>query len=393
MPVRFQVAPDKARAADVDFLPGGGDWRAVEAQPDPREDGVMVKRYFKDITAAGVFPNTEGGGFAQSREDINHYEAVVTEMLRNGVPITLSKAKSHKEAEKRLPENSAGRLVGAMAVGDILVGEIEVVGEENNTIALANDVSIYAPPEWEDGSANVYQWPITHVLIVPSPAVNGLGGWEAIAASLKKDVGGEEDDGMDWKEIVKAAGLKIGDFKDLSDEDRGPAITAAVKKLGEDHKIALKTATDEAKAAGVEHKKALAEATAKAAAVGAPKAADSNVVTLYQGARGGQIDLLADCATPTITPAVRDGLKALFCSAEPLALSLGSGGPNGDKFDDVLALFALNKPLELAEKTGAQVLTNPVAASVDDRKLGEGLVAKAKEMRDKHEARNVRRVV
>ncbi len=301
------------------------------------EKGVQVRRYRKNVLRTGDFVKAADGlRFQITDADLIHFRDTFLAMQAAGVKVPVPLGHSFE------PDRNKGYLVDLFARPGVLEGVIDLYGPDGDVLAATNDVSIYAPAEFTDGSGKTYRRPIVHVALTPYPVVTNLGAFQAISASLVE----HKEPQMDLKKVKDSLGIK----EDLTDANAADLICAAfggIRQELDGLKAAAKKAADDEKAKA-----------AAAAADGAPNVTDerqkailASHVNLLCKNRRMQLDGLV--AKGKITPAVRDKMLAMYGDPSALSLSLGEG----DQFDNLVATLEINEPRPAAgEKTGPQVL-------------------------------------
>lgn len=308
---------------------------------------VPTQMFRKEIIREGTYhKDADGVTFTVDGRTLAHWADTFALMRENGVKVPLPTTHTND------PKANQGWVHDMFVEGPSLIMLAELVGSDGIRMSKTTDVSIFCPPELVDGKGNKYSRPITHVALCTDPVVTGLGGWEAIAASLRL----QEDSQMDWTELQTALGIEA----DMTDENAVELILSAHSTLT--------TERDEALTAKTEAEQALALSRGDD-----KKEVDPTLLNLASENR--EMKILELTRDAHITPAVADKLRATFIGKdnEVLALSLKAGG---DQFDQVVSALKDNDPVVLKEQSGAQVLElsrdtdkgkNPLLADADAR--------------------------
>lgn len=300
-------------------------------------DGVPHQRFRKELIREGKYCKADDNlEFEITVDVIDHWVATFKTFKDNGVAVPVPSGHTQD------PEKNRGYVLDMFKSvddkGAVLIGVLDLVGEEGIALAHTNDVSLWSPPEWVDGKGVKYTRPIVHVALTPYPVVPGLQGFESIAASLvPTKVSTKEIDKMNWSKVKEALGIE----PELNDENASDLILGIFTTLKEGHAAAI---------AGFETK--IAEATKQVELSHTKPEPDELLVSLASENREMKLSALVEAGK--ITPAVHADLKAIFVEKAALTLSLQNGG---DRFDNVVEALAKNDIVKLGEKTGAQVLT------------------------------------
>lgn len=270
-------------------------------------------RYWKEAIYEGSFQkriDSKAVPFKITRDTIDHLVETYRKFTENGneVPHFCS----HVESS----ENRLGTIVDVKAENDskgryALFTLIEFNGEEAAAIGLANQVSVYIPPEYEDGKGNVYEWPLKHLASTPNPGIPGLDPYVALAASNDFVLSLAVEYPMD--EILKALGI--------DPPDEGADVTALVLKAIEDMQKKMSSMSD-----SEEEETPPVEAGDKPAV---EMSLPTIVIDQISSSRSREVDSLVK--SRTVTPAHADELRAQYCSSKAVGLALSNDG--GDGFD------------------------------------------------------------
>jgi len=342
------------------------------------ENGVPVKRYRKELIKTGHYVKASDGiEFEVTQDMLNHWAIAFSQWSASGnkVPVPLT----HDGADN--PENNRGWVVDMFRDGNSLIGIIDLIGKDADVLAASSDVSIYTPKKHTDGLGNEYDWPITHVALCTNPLVTGLGCFEAIAASLAPNPK-TENKKMTIEQIIELLGLT-----DVTPENAEEKIKAAIVDLKKKAGDAAAMQTEEEKEKEKEAVAAEGDEDDKdkdkviSASSSRRRKADPVMVKLVSENRDMKLNRLVEGGK--ISPAVKTKLANQFCSDKALSLSLSNGTDDG--FDAMVTALGENNPMELAEKSGAQVIALQGGPSKDG---GKSIVAKAEEAAKKAKANN-----
>jgi len=370
-PIAFEPAGEAASLTA--FAPDGS---MIPVGPEEEHDDIVTQRFRKELFRAGAWEYSDGSGFNVESDRLNLMYSETMRLINNGTRIPLSDGPvPHEDVDN--PHNSIGDLEFVTLEGDSIFGIVEIVGKDKIENALANDVSIFAPPEYKDSKGEMYITPITHVAVTPKPLISGLSDWQKIAASLKKE--GKKGHSFKggsimWKKIAKALGLSDESLEKITDENGADKVLAAIK----DMKAAHKKEIDDLKAAHKEdvdkEKKATKEVKASLDALSGDKPVDDTMVALVADNRRMKLDALV--AASRITPELRKRIDERFGEKEAIAASM-KAGRNGEEFDFMVELLKDNDPVVLAEQTGAQVVKASLTKTASEDKGAEALLKNA----------------
>ena len=292
------------------------------------------KIFCKQLVYAGAFVKNKGKESEQAFEVdkalLDHWNRTGATMLSNGVEIPLP------IEHTKDPEARRGSVVGFERGEDedgrdSIFGLIAFRDAEAEKLANSANVSVFVPPESEDGKGNTYHRPIEHVALTDYPVLPGLKKFEPIAASrivTKPETEPEpkpEPKKMKLSALAAKLGVKIED--DADDSKIGSAIVAAFSAL-------KKKTTPEPKPKPV------------------PVAA--GMISMAKDARELKLSRLVE--TGRITPAVKDKLAEIFTPKERLTLALShtDADTSADDFDALVLALTENEPTKLAEQTSPQ---------------------------------------
>lgn len=356
MIARMQPIP----SASLAFFPCASDAFALS---DGVRNGLPVKRFVKEILRTGTYSHPiDKWTLSLDESRLDRMAKTFSDMRANGIDIPVVVDHSFKAEDVR------GYLTEVWRDGDRLMGIHEMIGDDSIKLAqTVRNTSVWIEPEFvdsrhENGKQKKWTDALLHNAIVQLPIVTGMGGFEAIAASMFADrpaqplvpTTGEKT--MDLTKI-KAA---LGTDADLTEENLADAITAAL------------TAERE-KVTAAEAKASITASHASGASSGdnsnGPSVSsrsveitpDEDSLALIAEATGEKIDALV--ASGHVTPAVAASLKGKFIG-EPgkynaYAMSAAFSGRPTSITRDIIDLFKQNGPvLEFKEKTKGQALSH-----------------------------------
>ncbi len=307
-------------------------------------DGVAHYRFRKPIIRVGQYvKKATGQAFSVTRKHLSHWAETFGRMREAGVKVPVPVGHTN-DAEK-----NRGWVEGMKAIGDELVADVDLVGDDAPRLVACSDVSVFIPPTHSDGQGNSYTSPITHVALVTDPVVTGLGDWVPLAASGEEDILvltharplSLRSGSMDWTKIRDALGI----LGEVTDDNAEEVILAGIQKLQEELAKAKGEPPPEPK------KEEPPSDGEDPKAVAASLRTNELLLSLAGDNRKMRLERLV--ASGKITPAVRDKVAAKFITGEALALSLSNGN---DGFDSMLEILETNTPVSLSQATGAQVL-------------------------------------
>jgi len=336
---------EKERASDVQATLG--QLLSCSSQPAALsnmriENGVKVYRYEKEIARTGNYVKaSQGLTFGITASTLDHWVNTFKRFIEAGnkVPVPSSHANT----------DNYGWVVDMKRAGDSLVATIDLYGDDAPILAMTRDVSIYSPPEYIDGSGNVYIRPITHVCLCTDPVMTGLDSFKVIAASLSdnnenKNPEIRKEKKMEYKKLAELLGIK-----DITDENAEQLITDAVNELLNKIAAAAKEIEDlKAKAGELTKEKETIEASLK------KTPPNKDLIDVTKTLRKTQIGQLV--ASGRITPATAKKLEEALASDDAVALSLSSGKDDGI-FSSIFDALKDNDPVELKEISGRQLLS------------------------------------
>lgn len=296
------------------------------------------QRFRKELVKAGEYVHeADGYEFAITTDTLHHWAKTFAAMKANGVKVPIPA--THEGMGD--PDKNRGYVTDMFVDDNSLVMTCELIGKDALAAAARSDVSIGVPIDFTDGHGNEYSRPITHVAMVTDPVIPGLGDFIPIAASRTR----KEKKVKKYAELVKALELK----EEVNDDNVVALVLSHHKAQSE--KLVEFTEQVASLETKLKAKPKLAASEDKDKDKGKP--IDPVLLSLAADNRGMKLDALV--AAGKVTPDVRKELVATFIGDDQkaLTLSLQSGG---DVFDRVVAAFATNDPVKLAETTRPQTL-------------------------------------
>ena len=185
---------------------------------EERQKQVDSLLFRKEIVRSGSYHDPKSDSWYDiSDKDLDHWAEQFEQFRDAEIRVPILKDQNEDS------ESALGEVVGMERVDDKLFAYLKYADEEAAKIALRNDVSIYSPRTSKKSDGKEYSFPIEHVAVTPFPVVRGLGGHEAIAASLS-DPSQRSEPNMDQLQLIAdVIGLK---FDDGIDDD------AKIEKIG-----------------------------------------------------------------------------------------------------------------------------------------------------------------
>lgn len=326
----------------------------------PAAKQVKGLTFRKEVIYVGTFfaPQPDGTRqkFSVELADLKRWKQSVDLQLERGVLIDVPKGHTTD------PEASKGKVVGATVDKnsrgeDALFLDIQFADAESAKLAKTTQVSIFSPPEWQDGLGNTYSRPIRHVALTQQPVIPKLDAFTLIASL---------DEGSDQMNLLQQICDQIGIpyEPDADDQTLADLIVAAFnegaepegdEELPEDDMPADEELSDDEPVLEDEEE----EDTALSLSL--------PVRRQIIAGRTARVDLLL--SQQKITPAQGKQLKAKFCG-NSLSLS--------DSFDSTMDVLALSEPRKTGSRTGAQLhqgsslTTNPLLKDAERRNPGKG---------------------
>lgn len=308
----------------------------------------------KQLIYEGSFRHPKDGySFSVDEKLIDHWVNTHGRLTSNGVDVPLPVEHTQD------PEKRRGTVVGLSKKSDpkgrmSLYGKIKFRDEKARDAFKDSDVSLYSPPQWEDGSKNVYYRPIRHVALTDYPVINDLDGFKTIRAS---HVGEEKP--MPLKALAKSLGIEVKD--ESSDDDLSKAISAKFTSLNTTISELKKAKKPDEPAKKAEAKKEDDK----------PQAIAASIVSMVGKARKSEISNLV--RDGKITPAVAKDLEDQFACDDAVSLSLSMDEGSSDGFDSMMEALKKNESvLRTEEQTKGQGLKlsaedNPLIADAERR--------------------------
>lgn len=359
------------------------------------EGGLPVRRFRKEIVRAGRYTkDADGLEFSVTPEMLDRFAASTSAYLMAGNKIPMPV--THTDD----PEANRGWVRDVYRDGDSLYATCDLVGDDGIKLAGTCDVSIFAPPEYTDGSGNRYQWPILHVALCTDPVVAGLDGFVPIqtsrgkqitpaapvfrlavetpkmpvdpmnpmpaaqaAAPIKADAGALESDPFDA--ILDAIeGQYLPQIRDKKTDPKTRKQLAAEMAKKFDQAAKLLADEDSESQPGVPGEGEGEAMEACNAKMSRGRTVDPVLVRFAaEKYRGDLASLVRD---RRIAPAVAKKLEASYIgNGQPLALSLSRSTSGLTELDNIIGALRENTSVPaVGEKTGPQggfVMSNPMA--------------------------------
>lgn len=326
----------------------------LEVGTEMGADGVAKKLYRKEIIRDGAYvKESDDVSFQVTPELREHWASQFARMRDNGVKIPI--VEDHIDGES---DKAHGWIREFQNEDESLYMVVEVIGDKGNDLVSRNDVSLFSPPSFKDGSGNEYVRPIKHVSFTPTPVIPGLKDFEVIAASFAAPSQQQRELEMD---LDKLKGLvDVADGQELTDETAPELVLSTL--------TARKSRIDELGAEIETLKKQTAEIKASHN-TSKPAEPDPQLLSLSVDNRSMKLGALMEAGA--IDANARKRLDALFVGTNGAALALSLKGTAPDPFNDLLEILRDNKPVSLGEQTGQQTLR--LAHAVNDPKQNEVL--------------------
>lgn len=270
-----------------------------------------------------------------SSKDLDHYSKSTNKMLSRGVKVPLPLEHTTNPKKNRGYLRRVERGVDKFG-RDSIFGIIDFRDKKAAKLANSSDISVFIPPQQEDGFGRIYKRPISHVALTTQPVIHDLGGFEAIVASFDSFSQERKRKMKDLssKKLAKRLGISLS---------KGEKLTAKM----------IKKHYDETKSE-----------------------VDPIALSHMEKNRESQIRALSRIEDPKITPAVADRLVDIFCDDKVLSLSYGNEDLD-DLFEEVLDALSENDIEDLSgESSGGQVIKlskkskikgNPLLEDADSR--------------------------
>jgi hypothetical protein len=327
----------------------------------PAAEKVKGLTFRKEVIYVGTFfaPQSDGTRqkFNVELADLNRWKQSVDLQLERGVLIDVPKGHTTD------PDASKGKVVGAIVEKNsrgehALFLDIQFADAESAKLAKTTQVSIFSPPEWQDGLGNTYSRPIRHVALTQQPVIPKLDAFTLIASL---------DEGSDQMNLLQQICDEIGIpyEPDADDQTLADAIIAAFNEgadpEGDEELLEDDMPADE-------------ELSEDDLIVEDEEEEEDTVLSLslpvrrqVAAGRTARVDLLL--SQNKITPAQGKQLKSKFCG-NTLSLS--------DSFDSTMEVLALSESRKTGSRTSAQLqngsslTTNPLLKDADRRASAKG---------------------
>jgi len=300
-------------------------------------DAGPYRRFRKHLISIGKYVKEDQGlEFTVTDAVMRHWVEAFDAMTANGVTIPMPDA--HETAGQAA--HNMGYVESLFIDGDKLIANVKLIGRDALDAAARNDVSISVPLDFVDGKGVRYGQAIEHVAFTPEPLIPGLDPFIPLAASRWR----VENATMNWETLENALGVE-----GLNDDTANDLITKAFQAQNKDTAtLQASLNANEAKLKSTET--TLAEVQAKVQAE--PEKLGPVTLDMARKTQATQLDMLVQASK--ITPAVRDGLHALFIGDNGDRIQASAANGTHRLFDDVISLFEKNDPVALGEKTGPQ---------------------------------------
>lgn len=173
----------------------------VEGKPRYRKELIHVGTFFKDETK-----------FEITEDLLTHWANTFSQFQQNGIGVPVPVEHTTD------PEKNRGQVVRMSVEKNsrgipALFGVIEFKDNESAKLAETAQVSIFSPPDFNDGRGRRYYRPVRHVALTDYPVVPKLDNFEIISASLSN---GEDLVMSTIKNLATQMGIEFE--KDASDE-------------------------------------------------------------------------------------------------------------------------------------------------------------------------------
>jgi hypothetical protein len=283
------------------------------------------KRYKKEIIRTGSFlKDSEELEFVISLDTLYYWASLFKTLKENGIKVPVQNG--HWDSD-----TTYGYVVDMYVEEESLFAEMELFGEDVDTLVKTKDVSIYSPLEWTDGTGNTYVRPILHVALTAYPLIPGLKDFEELAASLFNR---KEKKKMDWAKIKEVLGIT----EEIKDENGEELLLSAIAKMQEKAKKEKEDLVASLKE-GKDSKKE-------------KKELDPLTLSLAQDNISSKLERLVEANK--VTPSVKDELQELFVGDKGSNLSLSLSNGNLNMINKIIEVMGKNDVVELGEKTGHQ---------------------------------------
>lgn len=356
--------------SDAAFAETGGEYEL--------ENGLVAQDFEKDALHIGSYEHPKHGWkLRMTRDRIGRLVQAFALMTKNGVDVEVV-------VDHKLDAESVRGYTKDMQVGDDggLMVRLQMRGEGAIELAkTVKNVSVLIDRDFKDGKGRSYGEAITHVSLCQQPVVPGQAEFVPVAASASgaanypvltfSQEGGQE---MDPKLLKKIQELVGGD--EVTEE------TALSRVL--DHLASTTEERDQLK----EQVKTLSDAdpekTKKDDDKDGKLSLDPEIAEQAAATATRELDMLVEKGR--ITPAVKDKLALALVgeAGDRKSFALSIVGGNGKQSILTMVVDALrdNDPIELAKKTGAQVipLSREVPGSEESEKEDAETITEMVEM-------------
>jgi len=291
-------------------------------------DGQSVRYFVKEIVRKGEYTLPKSGEkFTIDDAKLDNWALQHGKLSEAGVKVWVPEGHTAEASKNR------GWVDDVFRDGDSLKARIALVGDAVK-MAATSDVSIFSPEKWTDGKGNMYDWPILHVALTPTPVLPGLKPFEPVEFShegRKVDVtavmfANDKESTMNPKLLELAAALGVA--SEGKDESALQAeVTAKLKVISELVDAVGGEKPDEKKDAKPpvplqEEKKVAASH-------------DPMMLSLVGDNRSMKIDGLV--STGKITPATAEAMKKTWIGKGNSALALSMDDSGNRLFEETIA--------------------------------------------------------
>ncbi len=333
---------------------------AVPASPETTNDaGKPVASFVKDLIRVGQYQLSDGSVLDVTTDDMDHWVAEFDRMSKAGVKVPCpldhsASADANRGYTKRL-----------WRVGNVLWGELELVGRDAIDMAGRTEVSVGIVPEITDGNGEKYANVLEHVALTNYPVVPAQGGFIKLSRDGKTDTVPVYRLSLNAKEprmeaICKLLGI---DPTGKTPEDVEKEMLAKITSMN----ASLTAGADEMK----EKDAALATANATLARLNKGEAKPDPVVLRVVG-ENRRMKIENRVASGKLTRKGADKLADAWIGKDNSNLSRTIDDENDLRFDAVMAAIDENKPLRpRGNETPAQSMSraNPSDEPGDNEPL------------------------
>jgi len=324
-------------------------------------DSLPTQRFVKDLIQVGVYKHpVDKWELNVTPEKMDEWIAASQSMEANGVSANVVKDHSFRS------DDALGSLSGLFRKANekgvmTLYGIHTMIGKDSIELAQkVGQVSIWLEPSFVDGKGRSYGEAIIHSSITPQPVVPDQQGFvpiaadtgrRSMAASLKRLSTNTGDTKMNLEQWAKLLGLKL---EDLTAENLFEKVGDHVKALSTTHEAEVATLKTSAETLTGR----VAELEAKAAGIKDVKP-DPDALNMLAEGTEMKIDTLVEKGhlTPKAASILKAGLVGSPEARNARALSRTANNGVTPYAEVVLNALAENKPVDLKQQTGAQVLS------------------------------------